>query len=99
MKIISTRAELVELARELGVRPDWHEPDEQGLTARVHGDSFDTAMGPGNWYGPGRDGVPRAEMHVILYRVLTSAEYAGGSEPTPLAVVNLATLFAWAVGA
>lgn len=95
MKIIHTRAELVALARELGVHPDWHEPDEQSLTARVHGTSFDNAMTPGEWYGPGRDGVPRAELHVILYRVPSWADY-GGSEPEPLAIVNLASLFAWA---
>jgi hypothetical protein len=95
VKIITTRAELVELARELKVRPDWHEPDEQNLTARVHGDSFDNAMAPGEWHGHGLDGVPRAELHVILYRVPSFYDY-GGTEPAPLAVVNLATLFAWA---
>jgi hypothetical protein len=95
MKIIRTRAELRELARELGVRPDWHEPDEQSLTARVHGTSFDNAMGIGDWYGAGRDGVPQAELHVILYRVPSWSDF-GGTEPEPLAVVNLATLFAWA---
>jgi hypothetical protein len=95
MKIIHTRAELVELAHKLGVRSDWHEPGEQSLTAQVYGDSFDNAMSPGEWYGPGADGVPRAELHVILYRVPSFADSYGSYEP-PLALVNLATLFAWA---
>lgn len=95
MKRITTRTELVELARKLGVRSDWHEPGEQGLTARVHGTSFDNAMAPGEWYGGGRDGAPRAEMYVVLYRAPSFADY-GGTEPEPLAAVNLATLFAWA---
>jgi hypothetical protein len=30
-------------ARRAGVRHDWHEPDEQGLTATVEGKSFDNA--------------------------------------------------------
>lgn len=29
MKLIQTRDELRDLAKDLGVRPDWHEPDEQ----------------------------------------------------------------------
>lgn len=95
MKRITTRAELVKLARELKVRPDWHEPGEENLTAQVHGTSFDNAMPVGEWYGPGRDGVPHAELHVILYRVPSFSDY-GGTEPEPLAAVNLATLFAWA---
>lgn len=34
---IHSRAELLDLANRLGVRTDWHEPDEQELTATVHG--------------------------------------------------------------
>jgi len=97
VKRITTRAGLRELARELEVRPDWHEPSEQNLTAEVHGTSFDNAMPAGEWYGAGADGVPRAELHVILYRVPSFADPYGSYE-TPLAVVNLATLFAWATG-
>lgn len=95
MRKINTRDELVELARELGVRSDWHEPDEQRLTARVHGTSFDNAMDIGEWYGWGSDGVPNAELHVILYRVPSFSD-AGDTPDVPLAAVNLADLFAWA---
>lgn len=28
-----------------GARPDFHEPDEQGFSAVVHGDNLDNAMG------------------------------------------------------
>ena len=79
---IMERHELIELARELKVRHDWHEPDEQGLTARVYGDSFDNAMGPGYWYGPE---PKRAELYIELFK-----------DGVPIAQINLATLLAWA---
>lgn len=95
MEIITTRQQLITLAATLGVSHDWHEPDQVGVTAEVQGASFDNAMGPGDWYGPEDD--PRAEMHVIL------KQYAPEADPTtdegrPVAVVNLATLLAWATG-
>jgi hypothetical protein len=94
---IYTRAELIALAAELGVRPDWHEPDEQDVTARVEGTplNFDNAMGPGHWYGAWKPGdEPQAELHVILCR----KEIEGGvaKRGPDIATVNLASLFAWA---
>lgn len=86
---ITSRAQLVELAGQLGVRPDWHEPDEQGLTAVVAGTTFDNAMPPGGWYGT----PPHAELHVTLFQ-----ESDVDGTPQPVAVVNLAILFAWATG-
>ncbi len=60
MKLIHTRSELQALARELGVRPDWHEPDEQDVTAVVKGRTFDNA---GLW----PDARPEiAEKYVII---------------------------------
>lgn len=91
------RVQLVALAAELGVRPDWHEPDEQGVTARVEGTplNFDNAMGPGSWYGSWRPGEQeRAELHVILSRRIVEGSKATRGED--IATVNLATLFAWA---
>lgn len=88
---IHTFAQLTEVAAKLGVRPDWHEPDEQQVTARVLGHSFDNA---GTWpYDPkmpwdrctgslDSDGL---EMYVELLQ-------AG----KVVAQVNLATLFALA---
>lgn len=84
IRTITERHELVELARELKVRDDWHEPDEQDLTARVYGNVFDNAMGPGfeHAYGPDKEFL---EMFVELRK-----------NHVPIAQVSLATLFAWA---
>lgn len=84
MRIITTRSEFKALATELGVRPDWHEPDEQGVTAQVRGRSFDNA---GFW--PVRDGYLASivEKHVIISK-----------DGEAVAAVNLATLCAWASG-
>lgn len=42
---INNQSELQALAKRLRVRHDWHEPDEQDLTAEIIGHSFDNAMG------------------------------------------------------
>ena len=85
IRTLSERYELVELARELKVRDDWHEPDEQDLTAKVYGNVFDNAMGPGfeHAYGPPENEY--LEMFVELRK-----------NHVPIAQVSLATLFAWA---
>lgn len=76
------------LFNELGLRPDWHEPDNQGISATVHGGSFDNAMAAG--WGLIRtsefvDDDSHYEMNVVLRK-----------DGQPIAVVNLATLFALA---
>jgi len=84
MKRISTKAELIEVAQELGVRPDWHEPDEQEVEATTHGLTFDNA----GFWGESRSHYrSHEEQHVVLYK-----------EGEAVAAVNLATLFAWATG-
>jgi hypothetical protein len=96
MQTINTRAELVQLAKDLGVRPDWHEPDEQGITAEVRGTlhNFDNAMGPGEFYGHPRP--TQSELHVVLRDLdYVQGQLVAGGE---IAVINLATLFAWATG-
>lgn len=93
MKKIMTRQELVDLAAELKVRDDWHEPDEQGITAAVFGDNFDNAMGPGYFYGTPPD--EHCELTVELRRF----EYDDHGQPVegePIAQINLATLLSWA---
>ncbi len=90
-KRIRNRGELMALAAELGVRQDWHEPDNQGVTAEVRGKTFDNA---GFWGAEHeaqwmeRYGDPAGiEKWVILVR-----------DGEPVAEVNLAELFAWATG-
>ncbi len=91
LNIITERADLIELARQLRVRDDWHEPDEQNIVARVEGQSFDNA---GTWPAAYTSVPPEAmEMHVILSLVDDD-----GRNPRDVAAVNLATLFAWATG-
>jgi len=58
---ITDRAHLIKIARQFGVRDNWHEPDEQDVTAIVAGTAFDNA---GHWPNPGY-GI-RTELHVIL---------------------------------
>jgi len=84
VKRIRTRDELLTLKAELGVGSDWHEPDNEGVTASVHGVSFDNA---GFWYRDNSAGKTYEELHVVLRK--------DGDE---VAVVNLATLFAFATG-
>lgn len=86
MQRITERSELVTLAATLGVRSDWHEPDEQEVTATTHGVTFDNA---GFWGKPyiASDGHEFTEQYVTLHK-----------DGEPVAVVNLATLFAWAAG-
>lgn len=79
---ITDRSQLVALARELGTRKDWHEPDEQGLTASLFGTTFDNA---GFWASADYRDLGYEEIHVILYK-----------NDHAVAAVNLATLFAWA---
>jgi len=41
--MINSKTELQELAKQLGVRPEWHETDEQDLTIIITGTEFDNA--------------------------------------------------------
>lgn len=99
MERIQTRAQLKALARRLRVRPDWHEPDEQGVSADVFGRSFDNAgfwpMSRGDEHGLG---IPEKslEMYVAIYQ----GHDMDSTDPDPelVATVNLATLLAWACG-
>jgi hypothetical protein len=83
---IDTRGQLRELAARLGVRKDWHEPDEQKLTAVAHGDDFDNCGFWGHWKGElNTFGEGRQEMWIELRQ-----------DGQPVAEINLATLLAWA---
>lgn len=83
---INTRRELVALAGELGVRPDWHEPDEQEVTVRIEGENFDNA---GHWPAAQASGIPGIEWSGEYCVVLIK-------DGVDVAVVNLASLFSMA---
>lgn len=84
MRRITKKSELVALAAELGVRSDWHEPDEQDVEASVHGRFFGN---DGFWADHRSHYMEYEEQHVVLYQ-----------SGRVVAAVNLATLFAWATG-
>lgn len=81
IRTIDTRDDLAGLAARLRVRPDWHEPDEQQVSARVIGERLDNAMGAA--VEPGNVG----EFNVVI-----------AQNGRDVAVVNLATLLAFASG-
>jgi len=88
-KRIDSAVQLRRLANELRVRDNWHEPDEQEVTAVVHGTDFDNA----GFWGHYKDELvtigdpPRQEIWVELFQ-----------DGKPVAEINLATLFAMATG-
>jgi hypothetical protein len=86
---IQTAEQMAKLAHDLRVRPDWHEPDEQGVNARIIGTHLDNAMGSTTRPLPSDDpSNPHGEFNVVITR--------GGED---VAVINLASLLAWAATA
>jgi hypothetical protein len=86
---IQTREDLRKVAALLGVRNDWHEPDEQDVTAKVMGRSFDNAgFWPREMY---RDLHKRAPGAIEMYVEIVQ-------DGNVVAQVNLATLLAMAAG-
>lgn len=77
-----------DFARSHGLRPDWHEPDEQGVGARVIGTHLDNAHGDMAGRMVSKDGVDFSEFNVVL-----TVENDEGV-PEDAAVVNLASLLA-----
>lgn len=84
MQHINTKEEFEEFSQRVGARRDWHEPDEQQITARVSGTHLDNAMGANPYSNCG-------EMVVIFERI-----HPEEGEQTQFASVNLANLLAWA---
>ena len=80
---------LAQFAAEHGLRPDWHEPDEQGVGARIIGTHLDNAFGAmaGRSISP-FDGREFGEFNIVL----TVEDDEG--VPQDAAVVNLASLLA-----
>jgi len=107
IKRINTRRELQRLAKELGVREDWHEPDEQDVEVYGFGGHFDNA---GFW---GLRHLAERETHdrMNLLDPKNTGEYIMEDtdrfvekfaviykDGKAVAEVNLATLFAFACG-
>ena len=86
---VTERGQLSKVATFLGVRDDWHEPDEYEVTAEVRGTTFDNAglWGETRPRDPFLPWVSSEELHVVLKQ-----------DGEPVAEVNLADLFAWATG-
>jgi hypothetical protein len=82
---INNPEDLAKFASDHNLRPDWHEPDEQGVEALWYGERLDNAMGAG-WMPD--TNVTEGEVNVILL--------VNGKRE---AVVNLADLLAWAAQA
>lgn len=84
IKLINSRKELQQFATVYRLS-DWHEPDEQDISARVEGVSFDNAgFWPANELSrPINPDI--VELHVIITHL-----------GVDVAAVNLATLFSWA---
>lgn len=68
------------------MRYDWHEPDEQGIGARIIGTHLDNAMGSTTRH----EGKEYSEFNIVLTMEM------GATETRDVAVVNLATLLSWA---
>lgn len=79
---IHTAEDLAAFAETYKLREDWHEPDEQGVTARVVGSKLDNAFGA-TTSRQNHDGG--GELNVIL-----------SMHGIDAAVINLADLLAWA---
>lgn len=83
---IDSLQQLREVYADLGVRPDWHEPDEQEVTAKFDGYCFDNAgFWPDCEQSTDLRDAKATEMCIILYK-----------GERVVAMVNLATLFALA---
>lgn len=91
MEIITSREQFQRFATRQGVRYDWHESDEQDLTARVEGVTFDNA----GFWPSNVAGYAAPELHVIFSRTEVDDNGEIGVIED-LAAVNLATLCSWA---
>lgn len=110
MRRIYKRSELQQLAKDLKVRPDWHEPDEQGLDAFTFGGSFDNAGHWGLEYWSRRELDTRTRLYkagdsnTVSDFIIEDAErfmemfVVLYQEGHAVAEINLATLLAFACG-
>lgn len=90
---IQDRDDLERFRRTHGIRSDWHEPDEQEITATVIGHSLDTASTHVD------DVYDHDESHhsltVVLHEQVVNEDSVVTGPGQPLAYVNLAQLLSW----
>lgn len=88
---IHSAKDLEEFRSAQGIRFDWHEPDEQGITAYTLGDHLDNAMGATVEHGHG-------ELQIVIAKEVESEEGTSFDNATfrPIAAVNVASLLSWA---
>lgn len=79
---IQTPEDLDALADDLGVRADWHEPDEQNVSAYIRGNHLDNAMG--STMRDIGDDNSSGEFNIVIQK-----------DGEDVAVINLATLLSW----
>ncbi len=78
MKFIMSKNELKELAKQIGVRNDWHEPDEQDVDARVEiGTGFDNACGSDMSVIISKDGVDVFKINLATLFAFACDTYNG----------------------
>ena len=78
------RTELRKFAKKHGLREDWHEPDEQEVSARVVGTHLDNAFGE----SIGSKGVLEGFQEIV---VIVEREHGVGGQRI---LINLSTLLA-----
>ncbi len=76
----TSRKDLIEFQKKHDIRADWHEPDNQGIIARVTGTHLDNAMG---------EQVTGEELVVILY---VESDECGLSEGIRINLANLLSM-------
>ena len=85
--------ELHRFKKQYKLREDWHEPDEQEVSAFVVGNKLDNAMGDKPWVRLNQFGLPEVGELVVV--VQHSHYYDDGSSTVDDTVmVNLADLLA-----
>lgn len=87
---INTPGDLRAFQREHGLRDDWHEPDEQGVEARVYGAVLGNDHPPGHGLELDEELMPVSEPLEMQVVLIVDGE--------PKAVVSLATLLSFACG-
>lgn len=80
IQVITSRDSLEDVRQRLGLRLDWHEPDEQGVTAEFEAGEFDNAMVlPGSESGVYllHEGRRVAYVNLALLFALANGHYRG----------------------